>query len=159
MLTHPKPDVTLVTPHQSITKASLMSGKSVGDLVNHEDFDETTFVVKQSNKSSVLPAWAKEVSAGHIMKFEILRVKIYRNIIREKCFCSEWRNVTMFLAWGINAITWNYEFWFLMYLVLIFCIMSFFTQQARVIVLCSLCLIEIFICLFSAREFFNAINL
>lgn len=59
LLSHPKPDVTLVTPHQQ-AKSSLAPGKSVGDLANHDDFDENTFVVKERS-SAVLPTWAKEV--------------------------------------------------------------------------------------------------
>ncbi|XP_067941965.1 mitogen-activated protein kinase-binding protein 1-like [Watersipora subatra] len=62
VLTHPKPDVTLVTPQQFANRSSLQAGKSLMNLSNHEDFDEATFVVRQADNPSVLPAWAKERS-------------------------------------------------------------------------------------------------
>ena len=51
---------------------SKLSGKSLIDLQNFDDeFDETTFVVKQAGGSSVLPAWAKAVSGFHLVGKEV----------------------------------------------------------------------------------------
>jgi len=58
-LSHSKPDVTLITPSLH-SNSPLKPGKSLGNLANEIDFDETTFVVKQANQKSVLPAWAKD---------------------------------------------------------------------------------------------------